>query len=164
MSQQEVKVEGDTLTIKRVFAAPVEKVYQAWVDPNKASKWLSPNVRWRQPLLERDAKVGGRYDLTMRHSDGDQFHLFGTYQEIVPNERLSFTWNSVEMPEYPESVVTLLFRPVAEGTELTLIHDRLTDPANREQTQGGWIGCLEMLAAYVEEGKELPPYVGSKTA
>ena len=147
---QETVVEGVKLTIRRTFAAPVEKVYQAWTDPAKVSKWFFPNERWNTPTIDIDPRPGGRHNITMNHSDGDTFHNFGKYVDVVPNERLSFTWTWQESPTGPEETfVTVEFRTVSGGTELTLIHDRQTDPTSREQTALGWTGCFNMLETYL---------------
>ena len=147
---QETSMEGQKLVIRRQFAAPVEKVYQAWTDPARLARWLSPNVRWNAPVVDIEPVPGGRYDVRMRHSDGDEFHTVGRYVEVVPNERLSFTWTWLGSPfGMEETFVTVEFRPVSAGTELTLTHDRQTDPKALEGTSGGWTGCLDMLESYL---------------
>lgn len=90
--------------------------------------------------------TGGRYNIASRHTDGDVYHNVGHFVEIVPNERLSFTWTWLESPTGPEeSLVTLEFESVAEGTKMTLVHERLVDPDNREATRGGWAELFDVL-------------------
>jgi uncharacterized protein YndB with AHSA1/START domain len=154
----EINVDGQKLTIKRVFKAPVEKVYQAWTDPDKMVRWFASNERWRTPEVEVGSSPGGKYNLTMRHSDGDKFQSVGQIVEIIENQRISFTWT---MPDaglsFGESLVTVDLREVPEGTELTLTHDRLTNADLLKDTSGGWAGCLTMLEGYLVNGVELSP-------
>ncbi len=144
----EVVTDGEKLVIKRLFAAPVEALYRAWTDPVQMVRWLKPNERWNAPLVDIDPVPGGRHRITMRHSDGDEFEIVGSYREIVPNERLSFTWIGKGIEEQP-GVVTVEFRTVPEGTELTLTHARGGDPTPLEQTNKGWSGCLDTLNCYL---------------
>ena len=151
MSETKI-VEREAVVITRTFGAPVERVYQAWTDPQLMVKWFSSNVRWRTPIIDIEPVVGGKHDITMRHSDGDQYHLEGRYLELTPNTRISFTWKVLEsLGGTNESIVTVEFRPVDAGTELTLTHTKLTD-AERDGTSSGWDGCLEMLERYIESG------------
>ena len=63
----------------------------------------------RRPLPHRHA-----------HADGEQHDVSGVYREIVPNEKLVFTWAWKSTPER-ESLVTVMFKPDGAGTMLTLI-------------------------------------------
>lgn len=155
---QEIIVDGQKLVIKRVYKTGVEKVYQAWTDPDKMVRWLSSNERWRSPEIDVESVPGGKHNITMRHSDGDEFHIVGRYVEIVPNQRISFTWACPDggMGE-GETLVTVEFRAVTDGTELTLTHDRLDDAKVRNETAEGWTGCLSMLDKYLVDGVELMP-------
>lgn len=149
MSQQAI-AEAEQVVIRRTFAAPVERVYQAWTDPAQMARWFFPNARWKAAVVDLDPTPGGRCDVTMRHSDGSEFHTVGRYVEVVPNERLCFTWTWLESPFGPEeTLVTVELRAVPDGTALTLTHDRQSDPRLREGTEAGWTGCLEMLAGYL---------------
>lgn len=147
---QETSIEGLTLVIRRKFAAPVEKVYQAWTDPARLACWLSPNVRWNAPAVDIEPIPGGRYDVRMRHSDGDEFRMVGRYVEVVPNERLSFTLTWLNNPSSQgETLVTVEFRAAPGGMELTLTQDRQTDPQALADASGGWASCLDMLESYL---------------
>jgi uncharacterized protein YndB with AHSA1/START domain len=134
-----------SLTLKRRFNATPEKVYAAWTDPEKIVKWFGPDSG---PVTraETDVRTGGRYVVEFRTEDGEEHHVSGVYREVVPNERLQFTWAWRTMPER-ESLVTVLVRPDADGTLLTLIHEQLFDEATRNRHEYGWTGCLNKLEA-----------------
>ena len=98
-----------SLTLKRRLNAPPEKVYAAWTDPEKILKWFGPDSG---PVehAEFDVRVGGRYAVTFRTEDGEQHHVSGVYREVVPNQKLVFTWAWRSTPER-ESLVTVLIKP-----------------------------------------------------
>jgi uncharacterized protein YndB with AHSA1/START domain len=144
-AQPKVAVEP-SLTLKRRLNAAPERVYAAWTDPTKLAKWFGP------PQVETlranaDARVGGRYRIIMRGSDGEEHDVSGVYREVVPNEKLVFTWTWRSTPER-ESLVTVLIKPEGAGSLLTLIHEQLFDEAARDRHAHGWTGCLDKLERY----------------
>jgi uncharacterized protein YndB with AHSA1/START domain len=152
---QETVLESEKLVIKRIFSATVERVYQAWTDPTQMARWYVPNERWKSCEVSANPTPGGRYDVLMRHQDGDEYHMVGEYMEIIPNSRLSFTWTAIGgETTLQDSRVTIELRAVPEGTELTLTHDRQPSLQSVEGTSVGWTGCLDMLDCYLA-GKPL---------
>lgn len=55
---------SESLKIKRVIAAPIARVYQAWVEPQKLAKWFGCNDTNRVEA-ELDFRVGGKYTIKM---------------------------------------------------------------------------------------------------
>jgi uncharacterized protein YndB with AHSA1/START domain len=92
---------------------------------------------------EADARVGGRYRIVMR-AHGEEHDVSGVYREVVPNERLVFTWAWRSTPER-ESLVTLTFKADGDGTMLTLLHEQFFDEEARDRHQHGWTGTLDKL-------------------
>jgi uncharacterized protein YndB with AHSA1/START domain len=129
-----------SLTIKRRINAPPAKVYQAWTDPQKMMRWYAP-ADAETLRAEADARVGGRFRVLMRTADG--------YREVVPDEKLVFTWQWRSKPEW-ESLVTVTLKRDGEDTILTLIHEQLPDEAERDGHRNGWTGAIEKLARVVE--------------
>ncbi len=62
----------------------------------------------------------------------------GVYREVVPNEKLVFTWAWRSTPER-ESLVTILIKPDGAGSLLTLIHENLRRGGARPH-EHGWTG------------------------
>ena len=131
-----------SLTIKRRLNAPPAKIYAAWTDPAQLARWFGPegvsSVR-----AETDLRVGGRYHITML-VPGDQHDVMGVYREVVPNEKLVFTWAWKSTPER-ESLVTVTLKPDGGGTILTLLHEQFFDEPARDRHNQGWTGALNKL-------------------
>lgn len=81
-----------TLRIKRTFAAPREKVWQAWTDPKALRRWFLPADDFSTSLVEVDLRLGGKYRIQMKSPDGEFHTVGGVYREILPPEKLVFTW------------------------------------------------------------------------
>jgi uncharacterized protein YndB with AHSA1/START domain len=96
---------------------------------------------------ETDARVGGRYRIVARSPDGEQHDVSGTYREVVPNEKLVFTWAWRSTPERESRVTVLL--GADGGTLLTLIHEQFFDEAARDRHEHGWNGSMDKLERVV---------------
>ncbi len=81
-----------SLKLVRTFDASPEEVYRAWTDPSVIKRWFGPTPEFSTTIAEVDLKVGGKYRIGMKSPDGELYVATGVYQEIVPNEKLAFTW------------------------------------------------------------------------
>ena len=147
MSVQPAVTAKPSLTLKRRLTAPPGKVYAAWTEPEKIAKWFGPE-KIETLRAQADAHVGGRFRIVMRGADGEEHDVSGIYREVVPNEKLVFTWAWRSTPER-ESLVTVLIKPDGSGSLLTLIHEKFFDEAARDRHAEGWAGCLDKLARYL---------------
>jgi uncharacterized protein YndB with AHSA1/START domain len=95
MSTTATMKEGNIkLQLTRVFDAPRELVFNAWTDAKQFQQWFGAAACDGSSLqsVKVDARVGGKYRLKMRRSDGEFWTTVGTYREVKPPERLVFTW------------------------------------------------------------------------
>jgi uncharacterized protein YndB with AHSA1/START domain len=136
-----------SLTLKRRFKAPPAKVFAAWTDPEKMKRWMGPEGVVGL-FSEIDPRVGGRYRLVMKAPDGNEHDVSGVYREVVPNQKLVFTWAWKSTPER-ESLVTIELKPDGDGTLLTLTHEQFFDETARDHHQQGWVGSLDKLEKFL---------------
>ena len=106
------------------------------------------------PLLE--PRVGGRYRITMRLSDGSVIPVAGVFKTIDVPRTLAFTWGW-EGDASRESLVTITLRAKGDKTELTLRQEGLGSVSNRDDHGKGWNGTLNKLVAYLASGKAWMP-------
>ncbi|TMJ78417.1 MAG: SRPBCC domain-containing protein [Alphaproteobacteria bacterium] len=143
------KPQSPSLTLKRKLSAPAEKVFAAWTDPEKIIHWFGPaETADGSVRADMDVRVGGRFRISFRDQDGEYHEVGGTYREVVPNERLVFSWAWHSTPER-ESLVTITLKPDGDATMLTLHHERFFDEKARDGHERGWSGTLEKLARYL---------------
>lgn len=138
-----------SLTIVRRLKAPPETVYAAWTRPGMMAAWFGPHGT-RVESAASDPRVGGRFRVVMREGSGEVHDVSGVFREVEPARKLVFTWAWVTMPERA-SLVTVTFRPVEGGTELTLLHEQFADEQARIGHQGGWTEAFERLEAFLEQ-------------
>ena len=139
--------EKPKLTLVREFEAPPEAVWTAWTEPEALKHWFGPDAG-AVSLAQTDVRVGGRFHIVFNTLDGEAHDVSGAYREVVPNERLVFTWAWISTPERI-SQVTLSFKPTKAGTELTLLHEHFFDLAARDGHEFGWTGSMQKLKAFL---------------
>lgn len=132
-----------SLTLKRRYNASPAKVFAAFTDGQKIARWFGPEGVTRVDA-ETDVRVGGCYRIAM-HMGNEVHDVSGVYREIVPGEKLVFTWTWKTTPER-ESLVTVLLKPDGDGTLLTLTYEQFFDDETRDRHQHGWSGALDKLA------------------
>lgn len=120
------------------------RVFAAWTEPELMKKWFCPqNLEVAE--VSSDARIGGRYLIAMKDEErGKVFTTTGIYKEIVPGEKLVFTWE-FEEPGQEESLVTVTFRDKNGGTEVTVLHERFVDIDGEQSHREGWVSALENL-------------------
>ena len=139
-----------TIRLHRVFAAPPERVYRAFLDPAAICKWLSPNG-FTCTVHALDAKVGGRYRMSFTNFGTGNSHAFGgEYLELAPGERLKYS-DRFEDPNLPgEMTTTVTLKKVSVGTEVQIVQEGVPDVIPAEACYLGWQESLALLKMVVE--------------
>lgn len=131
--------------------APREKVFAAWTDPEQLKKWFAPNEAFQVPEASVDLKVGGRYRIQMLAPDGGIHTAHGEYLEIVPPEKLVFTWGWEGNSEFPKNTrVTVKFVAQGQETEVQLRHEWLPNAGAKRLHGEGWTGSLDRLQKFLD--------------
>lgn len=134
------------LRIERLFHAPREKVFSAWVEASALARWFAPSADMKVTVHELDVRPGGRYRITMEEADGVGHTVIGTYREIQAPERLVFSWRWEGM-DMAETLVSIRFVARGDATQVILQHDALVDADLRGKHDVGWQRCLDRLRA-----------------
>lgn len=139
-----------TIHLHRVIAAKPEKVYRAFVEPDAIASWLPP-FGFLCTVHELDAKLGGKHRMSFRNFTSGNSHSFGgSYVEVVPGQKLVYT-DKFDDPNLPgEMNVTVTFKAVSCGTEMTVEQKGVPDVIPAEQCYLGWQESLQKLAKLVE--------------
>lgn len=138
------KPKNITLTMDRTYRAPPERVYRAWTDQREIAQWVAPNPEM-ETTAELDVREGGDYVIRM-----GPHTVRGTYQEIVPDEKLVFTWrwDGAEAAGHMLVTVTLDETPDG-GTNMRLFHESFPSEESREQHDQGWTGSFARLEEHL---------------
>jgi uncharacterized protein YndB with AHSA1/START domain len=146
------------LVITRIFDAPRDHVYQAFVDPDQLAQWFGP-LGWAVPResVEIDARPGGRERFVMVDTEhpGVTSEVDSTFVEVVQDELLVGTQavrHSAGRSGSSESMTLRVeFHRQGKGkTELAIRQGPYTEEQEGQARQG-WEGSFgrldELLAA-----------------
>ncbi|GJL82345.1 MAG: activator of HSP90 ATPase [marine bacterium B5-7] len=155
MLAEQPSSEGDVVEFRRQFEVGRETLFQAWTDADALKAWFGPDgVETRGADI--DLRVGGKYRLELHLPSGDIVVHHGAYLEIVPPEKLVFSWIlegqscGSDNDEPVTTKVTVLFHAVGDHqTELHLVHEGLPTQTSRDNHGFGWKGCFNSLGDYV---------------
>ena len=143
------------IQITRVIRASRQRVFDAWTRPENIRQWFGPNRTIGD--LEINPREDGAYRIELKGGPCDSTHadvtsnvvISGRYIKVDPYDLLSFTWAS-NLDPTEETLVTVTFKDVTEGTELTLTHERFATELSRQRHEMGWTGGIASLKAFAE--------------
>jgi uncharacterized protein YndB with AHSA1/START domain len=145
--------EPVVLTVRRAFAASPGRVFDAWLDPDQARRFLFATPEGVMTIVQVDARVGGDALIVERRPAGEARHRL-RFEAIERPHRLVFLFAADPAAEGEWTRVTITIAPEGDGCVLTLRHEM--DPAwaaYEERTREGWTSILAGLADVVETAR-----------
>jgi uncharacterized protein YndB with AHSA1/START domain len=143
-----------TVRVTHRYNVPIERVFDAWLTPSQAARFLFATRTGNVLHCEIDPAIGGGFTVTDRRpvADGDESFFEaqhrGTYTEIDRPNRLAFDF-TVEPHMDDPTRVTIDFVPMGVSIcEVVLTHDLGVGPdarANEKRTEQGWDRMLAQL-------------------
>jgi uncharacterized protein YndB with AHSA1/START domain len=149
--------------LTRNFAAPVERLWKAWTTPEMMKQWWGPE-QFTCPEARMDVREGGKAILAMKGPDGKIQYSGGTYEEIIPHERLVMTDQFTDQNgnfmsaqevgmggDWPDTMrVTIEFESLnPHQSQIHIVHQGIPKVAH-EDCVAGWSSSLEKLKRLVE--------------
>lgn len=150
--------------VTRQFRASPQRVFDAWLDPEKVKIWwrgaAAAAGRGATETIEAvtiDPRIGGRFSILVRR-EGKLLDHTGTYLEIARPRRLVFTWSAMDLKEdgspreaaaegsAADSRVIIDVVPLPAGCDVTLSHEM--QPEWRDFVDRGvraWTFMLEAI-------------------
>jgi len=146
----------DVVEVERRIAARPETVFSFFVDPARYQRWQGVEA-------EVDPRPGGIFRVAATGSS--RTIMRGEFVEIVPPERLVFTWGWEQFDGLPDgmrvepgaSIVEVTFVPDGDETIVRIRHGGLPTEAALLFHSGGWNMTLDRIAT-VSEGRDPGPF------
>lgn len=149
-------------TTTRVFDAPRNIVFRAWIDPEWVARWWGPRD-FTTPFCRIELRPGGVFHYCMRSPDGRDYWGKGIYQEIVEPEKIAFidsfsdeAGNTVSPAAYgmdpgwpAETLVTVTLTERDGKTTMTVDTGVSEELAERTGAKQGWNESLDKLAEFL---------------
>lgn len=149
----ETRFEDGKLYVTRVYDAPREAVFEAWVETSKVQKWWGCE-QTTAVRSEIEPCVGGKYNHTMTIDGAGEHSGDAVLTEFDPPARLAF---SSDGPMGPGSTMTVTvdFTEVDGGTRVQLVHEGIPDMRVdgdvelRDIVRGGWTAAFGKLDVFL---------------
>ena len=160
-----MKTVKDTLsvTLTRIFDAPLEKVWKAWIEEALVKQWWGPKM-FTCPVAKMAFREGGSSLVCMRapkEFGGQDMYTTWTYEKILPMERIEYILNfsdkdgnkldpaAIGMPPgIPNDVPhIILFKKIGDNkTEVTVTEQGYTQAETVKLSKSGMSECLDKMA------------------
>jgi uncharacterized protein YndB with AHSA1/START domain len=132
----EVTTPSDTeIQMTRVFDAPRELVFEAHTTAEHMSNWWGPR-KYEVVSAEYDFRPGGKWRIVHRGPDGDEHGFRGEFREIVPPERIVWTFEYEGAPG-SIAVETLTLTEEDGKTTITTLSDGGSKEARDAMLESG---------------------------
>lgn len=131
------------IMVEATVAAPLERVWEAWTNPNDIVHWNNASEDWHTPKAENDLREGGKFNYRMEARDGSfGFDFGGIYDHIMDKKRIEYTIGDGRK-------VQVQFAPVENGTHIVETF-QAENTHSLEMQQGGWQAILNNFKNYTE--------------
>jgi uncharacterized protein YndB with AHSA1/START domain len=123
--------------LSKIFPVTQEKLYNAFIDETTLK-----NI-WGVSAITIDARPEGKARAELK-IDSENWDFTITYKEVIPNEKLRWV---VHFDRFPakEIRVTLWFKKISDGTQLTLHQENFENSQERDGNRQAWEGALTTL-------------------
>jgi uncharacterized protein YndB with AHSA1/START domain len=141
------------ISITRVFAAPRERVWREWTEPERFADWFGGGES-QVPLdsVRMDVREGGAWRATMLVGpEGREIRWKGEYREVVEPERLQFTLS--DQPDEVYALVTVVLTDLGDGrTEMRFSQRGGLPPDQWRRARDGWSSFFDRIEARLAAG------------
>jgi uncharacterized protein YndB with AHSA1/START domain len=130
------------------FSVPVEKLYEAWNNPDQLKQWWKPLGNALREVTN-DLKPGG----TVRYVfDDNTLVISGTYEEVEKNQKLVYSWNW----QFPDNAIknasyklTVQFSSTDSGSKINVVQETIKSEEIVHPNEDGWNKGLSDLESFL---------------
>jgi uncharacterized protein YndB with AHSA1/START domain len=139
---------NDSVFIETTIHASVEKVWEAWTEPNVIMKWFGSDPEGKVVSAKLDVRPGGSFEVTFKDADQTEHTCNGIYAEIEKLSRLTFTWHWKSEPSV-ESFIVLLLTEEKNSTKMRFEHMNFGSGSKHDYVKG-WQSTFLKLKLLLE--------------
>ncbi len=136
-------MEYKKITVETVINATIEKIWTLWNQPEHVKHWYNASDDWHTPQATNNLISGGCFNYRMEAQDGSfGFDFVGIYDEVVPNEKISYTLGDGRQ-------ANIIFTDEGDTVRITETFDAEHENSIELQ-KTGWQAILNNFKKYVE--------------
>lgn len=131
------------ITVETTVNAPIEKVWDAWNNPEDIKQWCVGSPDWHTPSASVELKEGGTFTTRMEAKDGSMgFDMSGTYTTVSEHKEIAYTMGDGRK-------VRITFEDQGGTVHIVETFDAESENPPEMQRQG-WQGILDNFKKHVE--------------
>ncbi len=143
---------GPVVGLSADFRAPRDKVFAAWTQPALLEKWFFAEAGYRTHDVQMDLAALRPYQIVVTPPAGDSTRIRGNFVEVVPGERLVYTWTGACAGEQYWTLVNATFEDAdGAGSRVRLNHGVFRTDSDRAMHEQGWFACIAALDRLLSE-------------
>jgi len=145
-----IEIKGEAITGEIEILAPLEKVFDALVDPEQLVQWWGSADTYRTSGWNVDVRPGGAWSCNAQGATGSVSTVGGRYLVVDRPHRLSYTW----MPSWApgeESQVHYTLEAIPAGTRVSFRHEGFQTDQSRQAHTQGWTRVIDWLQSYLQK-------------
>jgi uncharacterized protein YndB with AHSA1/START domain len=134
------------ISVEIEINAPLNEVWQAWINPQDISRWNFANDDWCCPSATIELRVGGTFNYRMEAKDGSMgFNFEGEFTGVVPMKSIAY-----KLADDRKVLVDFI-----EGASCIKVIETfdIEDENSAEQQRSGWLCILNNFKKFVESTK-----------
>lgn len=143
----ETKYENGRLTVTRLFDAPRESVFDAWIKTSKVELWWGCSYA-NSVDSDIEPKIGGKYNHFMMLKDAGEYQHHGLITAYEPPALLAY--ELADAFDGESMHVRVEFTEQGSQTKVMLTQSNLID-AHSQFVREGWSAGFEKLAELLME-------------
>ena len=149
-ARNSVVAASRSLTLERVFDAPVDLVWRCWTEQEHLAKWSAPRG-YTIPQGEGDVRPGGKWRCCMRDPTAATIGSAASTARSCRTSCIVMThaWDDENGRPGAETIVTVRFEDLGRRTKVTLEQTGFDCDESRDGHRGGWSECLDILAEHL---------------
>ncbi|MEL7061163.1 MAG: SRPBCC domain-containing protein [Acidobacteriota bacterium] len=140
-----------SVTLKRIFEAPIDLVYETWTQAQHVERWMKCDVQATLEVENWLPEVGTRFATRMVLAGVFDTSGSGRFLEVEPPHLLVYALDPDPELEVPAMTVRVEFRDLGGRTELTLTHSGIPTDRLCGIIEGGWTASLAQLQDLLSE-------------
>ena len=154
----ETRFEDGKLIVTRVYDAPRELVFEAWVETSKVQQWWGCE-QCTSVRSEIEPRIGGQYNHHMTIAGAGEVPAMATLTQYEPPSRLAYE-SSLPGDESTTMAVSVEFLETDGGTLVRLTHAGIPDTRVegdlelRAIVRSGWTAAFGKLGAFLNSQQE----------
>ncbi|MEU0744667.1 SRPBCC domain-containing protein [Streptomyces sp. NPDC006134] len=135
------------LTLTRVFDAPRERVFRAFVEPEQLARFWSPaGTSLPVEKIRIDPRPGGVFETVMvSDADGTEYPMSATFIDVVEPEKIAFTVAATGL------VSTMTFTETDGRTELVVHQTRVPAMFRSPEAVAGLHSSFDRLTQHLAQ-------------